>query len=146
MTLRSIGQTTTPVSKPEVPKQKAARMEEWSQLPIREWSDLEHWMTAMSDQFAQRATSESYAPIPGLETRESQSQAAYSWQDGRISGNSYEGHDQVMPSPYFQAMDEVLSSPGSSRQGVAVDETVGVSESGSTRAEELSHRNPSLYF
>ncbi|KAJ5336786.1 transcriptional regulator family: Fungal Specific TF [Penicillium brevicompactum] len=86
MTLRSIGQTTTPVSKPEVSKQKAARMEEWSQLPIREWSDLEHWMTVMSDQFSaqSRATSETYA-IPGtLETREPQS-APYSWQgDGRI--------------------------------------------------------------
>lgn len=130
-------------------------MEEWSQLPIREWSDLEHWMTVMSDQFSgqTRATSENYA-IPGtLDARDSHP-APYAWQgdtssriDGRISGN-YEPHDPVMASPYFPAMDEVMSSPGSSsRQGIgAVDDTVGVSESGSTRAEELSHRNPSLYF
>lgn len=34
-----------------VQKHKAARMDEWSQLPLRGWSDMEHWMTAMSDQF-----------------------------------------------------------------------------------------------
>ncbi|GIJ91043.1 hypothetical protein Asppvi_010008 [Aspergillus pseudoviridinutans] len=33
------------------PKQKAARMEEWGQFPLRELSDLERWLEAKSDQF-----------------------------------------------------------------------------------------------
>ncbi|KAJ5103895.1 hypothetical protein N7532_004424 [Penicillium argentinense] len=32
-------------------KQKAARMDEWSQLPLRGWSDMERWLISMSDQF-----------------------------------------------------------------------------------------------
>ncbi|KAJ5819898.1 hypothetical protein N7474_005489 [Penicillium riverlandense] len=39
--------------KPETaPKQKATRVEEWSQLPLREWPDLERWLTVMSEQFS----------------------------------------------------------------------------------------------
>ncbi|RHZ67135.1 uncharacterized protein CDV56_105931 [Aspergillus thermomutatus] len=33
------------------PKQKAARMEEWTQFPLHEPSDLERWLEAKSDQF-----------------------------------------------------------------------------------------------
>lgn len=39
--------------KPETaPKQKATRVEELSQLPLREWPDLERWLTVMSEQFS----------------------------------------------------------------------------------------------
>ncbi|KAM0096018.1 hypothetical protein ACP6JD_000508 [Aspergillus fumigatus] len=33
------------------PKQKAARMEEWAQLPLREPSDLERWLDSKRDKF-----------------------------------------------------------------------------------------------
>ena len=143
-TLRSMGQSTTPVTKSEALKLKPARMEEWSQLPIRDWNELERWMTVMSDQFSgqPRATSENDAIS---ETQESHP-PPYGWQEGGIdgrTGTSYEAHDPVLASPYFQ-MDEVMPSDNS-RQIGAVD-AVGVLESGSTRAEELSHQNPSLYF
>jgi hypothetical protein len=32
-------------------KQKAARMDEWNQLPLRGWSDMDHWLAGMSHQF-----------------------------------------------------------------------------------------------
>ncbi|OKO97664.1 hypothetical protein PENSUB_9955 [Penicillium subrubescens] len=34
-----------------VNKQKAARMDEWNQLPLRGWSDMDHWLAGMSHQF-----------------------------------------------------------------------------------------------
>ena len=158
-TLRSIGQTTTPVStKPDTPKQKAALMEEWSGLPLRDWKDMEHWLSVMSDQFSiePRTERSGYAipiPVTPNETRLDEHPSRFAWQDGRVTGSLYESHQGqgqgMMASPYFGAMDEVISSPGSSRQGI--DDAVGVSGDAnaverSTRAEELSHRNPSLYF
>lgn len=39
-------------AKPEsAHKPKAARMDEWSQLPLRGWSDMDHWLAGMSHQF-----------------------------------------------------------------------------------------------
>lgn len=39
-------------AKPEsVHKQKAARMDEWNQLPLRGWSNMDHWFAGMSHQF-----------------------------------------------------------------------------------------------
>ncbi|KAJ5143747.1 uncharacterized protein N7515_002534 [Penicillium bovifimosum] len=52
--LRSLGQpSAAPASRKTdaVPRQKAALMKEWSQLPLREWHDMERWLTTMSDQF-----------------------------------------------------------------------------------------------
>ncbi|KAJ5373072.1 hypothetical protein N7517_005078 [Penicillium concentricum] len=91
---------------------------------------------------------------------------SYAWppRDNRVtSGSSYDApqpHPGVMPSPvYFeQAVEpEPVPSPGSSRDGMIDDEDAGVSvdvnasvrarvETGPSKAEELSHNNPSLYF
>ncbi|KAF3386373.1 hypothetical protein F1880_001234, partial [Penicillium rolfsii] len=54
VTLRAMRPTTVAHAsvKPEsIHKQKAARMDEWNQLPLRGWSDMGHWLTAMSHQF-----------------------------------------------------------------------------------------------
>lgn len=32
-------------------RQKSGRMEEWAQYPLQNWTDVEHWMTAVSDQY-----------------------------------------------------------------------------------------------
>lgn len=122
-------------------------MEEWSQLPLREWTDMEYWMQIMSAQFPGQPITENYAmPKPGEAPK-----PTYAWQGDKIaSGVSeipYETHQKAMPSPFFQGGDEGTPFPGSSRQGIrAVDDTVGVSEVRNTRAEDLSHQNPSLYF
>ncbi|KAJ5624500.1 hypothetical protein N7510_000809 [Penicillium lagena] len=55
VTLRSMQPVTMirACPKPETaPKQKAARVEEWTRLPLREWPDLERWSTVMSEQFS----------------------------------------------------------------------------------------------
>lgn len=54
VTLRAMRPTTVvhASAKPEsVHKQKAARMDEWNQLPLRGWSDMDHWLAGMSHQF-----------------------------------------------------------------------------------------------
>lgn len=103
----------------------------------------------MSAQFPGQPITENYAmPKPG-ETPKS----AYAWQGDRIDGGvtenpyPYETHQKATTSPFFQGVDEGTPFPGSSRQGIrVVDDTVGVSEVMNTRAEDLSHQNPSLYF
>lgn len=54
MTLRSMSPTTAvqaTAKSDSVHKPKAARMDEWSQLPLRDWSDMYRWQAAMGDQF-----------------------------------------------------------------------------------------------
>jgi hypothetical protein len=111
---------------------------------------MEHWASAMSDQFAtEESGSLGYAipmPVTPCETRPPE-EPHRAWR-GDGSGSPYESQPvqvQAMASPYF-AVDEVIASPVM-RVGEAAD--VGVSVDAvkrSTRAEELSHRNPSLYF
>ncbi|CAI7567410.1 unnamed protein product [Penicillium glandicola] len=182
MTIRSMGQPTavqTPAKTDTTIKHKAARMEEWSQLPLREWPDMERWMTAMSDRFTIEQPSDvvsdssgrGYA-IPMTPTHD-KSQALgdqphsglvpYAWQprDNRVSsGSSYahQTHPQVMASPvYFGQIavePEPVPSPGSSQDGMIGEDAVGASDADasgvetgrSSKAEELSHNNPSLYF
>lgn len=49
-------------------KQKAARMEEWTQLPLQNWSDMEHWRIAMSDHFLIEQSQEApFTESSGLE-------------------------------------------------------------------------------
>ncbi|KAJ5754033.1 uncharacterized protein N7511_008186 [Penicillium nucicola] len=185
--LRSMESTAVPVSTKAdtAPKHKAARMEEWSQLPLREWSDVERWMTVMSDRFSIKQPREmipetsrgSYA-IPMTPTHDETRTLGVSdephsrtipsaWPPGgsRFNTGSPYGSNQLRPgmmaSPAYYGQvaveSEVLPSPpaGSSRH--EVDDAVGVSvvdhanagagvDSGSTMAEELSHKNPNLYF
>lgn len=53
-TLQSVRPTTVIQAWPNpesVHKPKSARMDEWSQLPLRGWSDMDRWQAAVSDQF-----------------------------------------------------------------------------------------------
>ncbi|KAJ5607884.1 hypothetical protein N7537_004503 [Penicillium hordei] len=177
-----MGQPTavqTPAKTDTSPKNKAARMEEWSQLPLREWPDMERWLTVMSGRFTIERPSEavsdtlgrSYA-IPITPTHDEQQTlgdkphsgvVSYAWppRDNRTSsGSSYDSrqpHPGVLVSPvYFRHQvavePEPLPSVDSSRDGRTGEDAVGVSdaragvETGSSKAEELSHNNPSLYF
>ncbi|KAJ5211557.1 uncharacterized protein N7498_003203 [Penicillium cinerascens] len=54
MTLRSMSPTTVvqaTATSDSLHKPKAARMDEWSQLPLRDWSQMYRWQVAMGDQF-----------------------------------------------------------------------------------------------
>jgi hypothetical protein len=54
VTLRAMRPTTTvqaSTNPDSVHKQKAARMDEWNQLPLRGWPDMERWLAGMSHQF-----------------------------------------------------------------------------------------------
>ncbi|KAJ5171304.1 uncharacterized protein N7500_004087 [Penicillium coprophilum] len=167
-------------------KQKVARMEEWSQLPLREWPDMERWRTAMSDRFtiehpsdvAPDTSGNGYA-IPVTPTHDQTQElgdqphsglVSYAWppRDNRVSlGSSYDApqtHPGVMSSPVcfehqVTMRPEPVPSSGSPRDGIIGDEdATGVSvdanaaaqarvETGRpSKAEELSHNNPSLYF
>lgn len=189
MTIRSMGQSTAvqTIAKTDISlKHKAARMEEWSQLPLREWPDMERWLTAMSDRFTIEQPSDvvsgtsgrGYA-IPMTPTHDKSQNlgdqphsglVSYAWQprDNRVSSGSpydaHQPHSGVMASPvYFghqvAVEPEPMPSPGSSRDAInGVEDADGVSveanasaraevETGrSSKAEELSHNNPSLYF
>lgn len=184
MVIRSMGQPTAvqPLAKTDTsPKNKAARMEEWSQLPLREWPDLERWLTVMSDRFTIEQPSDMVSEtlrrgytIPMTPTHEKPQSlgdqphsrlVSYAWQsrDNRVSlGSAYDAHQShsgVMASPvYFRHQvavePEPVPSPRSSRDGIIrVEDAVGVSDAQagvkmgrSSKAEELSHNNPSLYF
>lgn len=189
MALRSMGSSTAVQASAKTdtaPKHKAARMEEWSQLPLREWSDMERWMTVMSDQFSIEQpkerihdTSRGGYAIPvttiddemrtsGVSDEPYSGTVPYGWQPGgsRISTRSpYDSHQlrpRMIASPAYYGQQvvvepEVLPSPSAGSTRHEVDDAVGVSvvdhanagavvESRSTRAEELSQNNPSLYF
>ncbi|KAJ5305977.1 hypothetical protein PENANT_c015G10781 [Penicillium antarcticum] len=184
--LRSMGSSAVQASAKTdtAPKHKTARMEEWSQLPLREWPDMERWMTVMSDQFNMEQpremipeTSRGGYAIPmtpihdetrslGVSDEPHSGTVRSPWQpgDSRISiGSPYDTHQPrpgMMASPaYYRqvAVDlEVLPSPSARSSRHEVDDAsvsvmdhskaaAGV-EPRSTRAEELSHENPSLYF
>ncbi|KAJ5787484.1 hypothetical protein N7457_002474 [Penicillium paradoxum] len=189
MSLRSLGQSTSvqvAVKSDNVPKQKAARMAEWSQLPLRERIDMERWLTMMSDQFTiepprdvvpESSGDRSEIPAtPHLEKEQSLGdeprvgRVFNAWQprDGGVSSGSpyspHQCHPRMMGSlVYFghPAVEgsEALQSPsaGSSRRGMTGVDDVGLPmdtdavasgvETGqSSKADELSHNNPSLYF
>lgn len=182
MTIRSMGQPTpiqTTAKTDTSPKNKAARMDEWSQLPLREWPDMERWLTVMSDRFTIEQRSEAVSDtsgrgytIPITPTHDKQQTlgdqphsglVSYAWppRDNRVgSGSSYDAHQPhpgVLASPvYFGHQVAVEPEPvppvDSSRDGITGEDAVGVSdaragvEKGPSKAEELSHNNPSLYF
>ncbi|CAG7991251.1 unnamed protein product [Penicillium nalgiovense] len=188
MTIHSMGQATaaqaTAKTKSSL-KHKAARMEEWSQLPLREWPDMERWLTAMSDRFTTEQPSDVISDIPGRGYTiprtsphdRSQTfgdphsgQLSDVWQPrdntvtSRRSYDAHQPHPGVIASPvYFGHQVAVEAEPGpspcSSRHRITVEDAVGVSvdtnadadaragvETGLSKAEELSHNSPSLYF
>ncbi|KAI2727175.1 transcriptional regulator family: Fungal Specific TF [Penicillium roqueforti] len=181
MAMRSMGQPIV-IQTPKTDtllKHKAARMKEWSQLPLRESPDMERWLTVMSDRFTIEQSSDVVSDTPGrgyavpMTPSHDKSQpsgdqphsglVSYAWQkDNRVSSvSSYDAHqphpgviasqayfgDQVAVGP-----ESIMPSPGSSRDGItSVEDAVGISvdanaSAGPSKAEELSHNNPRLYF
>jgi hypothetical protein len=125
-------------------------MEEWSSLPLRDGKDMQHWLSIMSDRFSIEPAGPRYAapiPIPATPANRSldETQSGY-WREGRIStGSPFETHPTAMiSSPYIQT-NEVIPDSGLADDAVGVSGDANAVE-GSTRAEELSHRNPSVYF
>ncbi|OJJ70138.1 hypothetical protein ASPBRDRAFT_129873 [Aspergillus brasiliensis CBS 101740] len=81
MTLSSMGPANTllqATTKPDMlQKPKAARMDEWTRLPLRDWSDVYHWKASMSDQFTlTQSQSVAVADEPGMSHVVSASPAA----------------------------------------------------------------------
>ncbi|KAJ5825014.1 hypothetical protein N7447_007354 [Penicillium robsamsonii] len=185
MTIRSMGQSTAvqiPTKTGTALKHKAARMEEWSQLPLRDWPDMERWLSAMSDRFTIEQPSDVVPDTSGggyaipMTPTHGKSQTlgdqphsglvSYAWppRDNRVSsGGSYDAsqpHPGVMPSPVYlehqvAVEPESVPSPDSSRDGLIGDEDAGLSvdvnvsaraRGRPSKAEELSHNHPSLYF
>ena len=183
MTIRSMGQPIviqTPTKTDTLLKHKAARMKEWSQLPLREWPDMERWLTAMSDRFTIVQSSDMVLDTPGrgyaipVTPTHDKSQTSgdqphsglvsYAWQprDNRVSSvcsyDARQPHPGVIASQaYFGdrvavGPESIMPSPGSSRDGItSAEDAVGISmdanaSAGSSKAEELSHNNPGLYF
>jgi hypothetical protein len=167
MTIRSMEQSTavqTPVQTDTSPKTKVARMEEWSQLPLRERPDMERWLTAMSARFTIKQPSDMVSDTSGggyviprtpihdksenLGDQSHSGPVSYAWEhrDNRVSSGS--SYDTYQPMP----------SAGSSPDGIiGVEDDAGVSDANASarvrvetgrpsKAEQLSHNNPSLYF
>lgn len=150
--------------KPEsVQKQKAARMDEWSQLPLRGWSDMEHWMNSMSDHFkieqrqniklsgsryqmsvspGHAVDSETYSPVMAMEVP---GRSAYDWQSREeINMNSpYETHlhaPATMSSPIYSRHHGVGGSEGMASPAGAVSENTPARPAGrSENGAETNH-------
>lgn len=173
MTLSSMSPTTVlqATAKPDsVHKPKAARMDEWSQLPLRDWSDMNCWQAAMGDQFtieqphkipfADRSEGSHAMPVsPTVNTRgpqgegEVRASAIYAWQprEDVHMGSPYETHllpPGMVSSPVYLRYQASAKSGVTSPDGTKV---TGVGESHreadqSTMADELSKSQPSIYF
>lgn len=151
-------------------KQKAARMDEWSQLPLRGWSDMERWMNSMSDHFkieqsqninlpgsgsqmsvspGHTVDSETYSP--GI-TMEVPGRPAYDWQSREeINMNSqYETHlhpPVMMSSPVYSRHQGVGGSEGMASPAAAISEyaPTGPADGSENRAEaNHTHRAEEL--
>lgn len=175
VTLRSMQPTTVAQvsAKPEsTQKQKAARMDEWAQLPLQGWSDMERWMVSMCDQFTIEQPrslslpgprtqipvspnhSESYSPGMVAST-------GYAWQSKEeINMNSpYEAHPHplaMMSSPVYSQHHGVGGSDdiASPAERISEHTPVGTNEdraeanaaNPAVKAEALSKNHPSIYF
>jgi hypothetical protein len=108
-------------------KQKAARMDEWSQLPLRGWSDMEQWLNSMSDQFTieqpqslqlpgasgaaypipvSPGYSDTHTHSPGVAMEAPGASSVYAWQprEQNNMGSPYETHlhpSAMMSSPIY---------------------------------------------
>lgn len=158
-----------------VHKPKAARMDEWSRLPLRDWSDMDRWQAAMGDQFVMEqpqrvpftdssgagysipispAVNDTHSPQEEAQA----SPAIYDWQprEDVHMGSPYENRLRppgMVSSPVYSgcqaAGSEGVTSP---TDGLPEHANVTGTEDGlrdirqSTMANELSKSKPSIYF
>ncbi|KAJ5167739.1 uncharacterized protein N7482_003333 [Penicillium canariense] len=153
-------------AKPDsVPKQKAARMEEWSQLPLRGWPDMERWLAGMCDQFTIDKPQSSSVPVTdpsgggfaippspshgstnsGVDMEAGELTVANAWLPrGNISiGSPYETHlhpSGLRSSPVYPQIQATGESDVASPTGGMAEYTdiAGVSESGQARPAEAA--------
>lgn len=126
-------------------------MDEWSQLPLQGWSDMERWMTAMADQFVIEQTSGGVSvpgtssggytvPIspaqdntrnPGVGMEAQVPSGMYAWQprDGMHVGSSYETHLQPagMGSPVYSRCQASAGSEGRASSLTKLPECTNIS-------------------
>lgn len=156
-------------------KQKSARMDEWSQLPLRGWSDMERWLISMSDHFtieqpqnttfpapqSQITASPGHSEVtysPGMAVEGPGPATTYAWQSREeINMKSpYETHlhpPAMMSSPVYSRHQGVGGSDGMASPADVIPEYAPVAGNENraeanhpARAEELSKNNPCIYF
>ncbi|KAL3255310.1 hypothetical protein ABHI18_008275 [Aspergillus niger] len=180
MALSSIGPATTllqATTKPDsLQKSKAARMEEWSRLPLRDWPDIYHWKASMSDQFTlnqlqgeplveSSAVSHAVSASPVATTAHSHSPqgeieapvpASFAWHPGEgVHMNS--PYNVYLQPPGMVSSPVYPRDPASGSTGAIINpfpnysNATATGDSGkqndhSTMADELSKSKPSIYF
>lgn len=140
-------------------KQKAARMDEWNQLPLRGWSDMEHWFAGMSHQFTLEQPQTPNAPFtkepmdggfeipqspnhpshgsipgPGVIMDAGKPSTSYAWPPRGDSsmGSPYETHlrpPRVMSSPVYSQSQATGGSDGVASPAGGVQEYTNVAMS-----------------
>ncbi|KAJ5542395.1 hypothetical protein N7535_004815 [Penicillium sp. DV-2018c] len=171
--LRSLGQPITMHASAKtdaVSRQKATRMEEWLQLPLREWADMERWMSAMSDHFTTEQPgglvpecSRDGRAVPATSDHEGMGrseydphaeQVSYTWQtrEGRSRpGNPSDAErpdTEIEPPIYIGHQATVeheavsSSSPGYPRQGTTgLDDVVRVPDASARGGVEIGRQS-----
>ncbi|KAJ5239654.1 hypothetical protein N7468_004273 [Penicillium chermesinum] len=123
---------------------KSARMNEWSRLPLRNWSDMERWQIAVSDHFSLEQISAETPNTNSSSTNAGPGPLHSTLGDVVASGTE-------MESSMHPRESVVMPGPTSSRieaHGVLAADQFGHESDvtrQSTRAEELS-RSSTLYF
>ncbi|KAJ5670714.1 uncharacterized protein N7477_006077 [Penicillium maclennaniae] len=174
MTLPSTSPTTVVQATAEpdsARKAKATRLDEWSRLPLRTWSDMKRWQAAMGDQFtieqprAKPFTESSgggYAtPIlrtastPSFGEGEARGSTLDAWQprEDVHMGSSYETHLrplEMMSAP-VRSRGQAWSGVTSPDRSPELTNVTGTDEGRkefdqSIMADELSKSQPSIYF
>ncbi|KAJ5115258.1 hypothetical protein NUU61_001017 [Penicillium alfredii] len=175
ITLRSMGPTRVAhaSTRPDaVPKQKAARMEEWSQLPLQVSSGMDRWLAVMSNQFTIEPSLDmpphgvsgsdysmpkplGHSNTPG-DARGPPAPSVWTAREGNSAESPYEAHryaQTIVPSPLYSDTQALVGSngvaspsigSGMSEHGVPEEGTVEIHQS--TKAEQLTNNHPSIYF
>ncbi|PYH70964.1 uncharacterized protein BO88DRAFT_442397 [Aspergillus vadensis CBS 113365] len=180
VTLSSMGPTTTLLQatmKPDsLQKSKAARMDEWTRMPLRDWPDIYHWKASMCDQFTLNQSQEvplvdhltashaisaspaattihSHSPQGELETS---GPASFAWHPGEDVNmgspyNAYFRPHGVVSSPTYlrdpaPGPAKTISNPFPDFSTATVTGNSGKEDEHSTMADELSKSKPSIYF
>ncbi|OJZ85182.1 hypothetical protein ASPFODRAFT_61858 [Aspergillus luchuensis CBS 106.47] len=180
MTLSSMGPTTTllqaTTKTDSLQKSKAARMDEWSRLPLRGWPDIYHWKASMCDQFTLNQSQEvplvdhstashaisaspaattihSHSPQGELETP---GPASFAWHPGGNVNmgspyNAYLRPPGMVSSPTYlrdpaPGPAETIVNPFPDFSTATVTGNSGKEDEHSTMADELSKSKPSIYF
>ncbi|KAJ6093400.1 hypothetical protein N7486_008689 [Penicillium sp. IBT 16267x] len=157
-------------------RQKSGRMEEWAQYPLQNWTGIEHWMAAVSDQYTvKRYPIEPFGGSWGQMDQfiaSQNSNKARSPEDGEAHGSSaytgqLPGDDHIRNSHDIHIRPRRMNLSGASQDVVTVgsDDVASLATGGGaentgmaashgdqtrgteqSRADELSKSKSSIYF